>query len=135
MDEEEKVRLEVAQGVQVEPSEDGKLVALFFKTRSGPKGVALAGQELSRLASLLIKTSQQVAASNTPDTPASEVTATPIDVSYFGVAKGRSDTEAILSLVVGNLTMTYAVELSTLLSALRTLEQITAVETKRTLPH
>ena len=110
----QKVRLPVAKGVTVETSADGKQTALLFKTAQAPGfvGVAIANGELSRIASLLLSQAAEVAARVVPKQPPTKMTATPIMASHLGFAQGRSPSEAIVTFRVGNLDLTFAVDVS-----------------------
>ena len=109
-----RVNLPVAKGVTVETSPDGKQTALLFKTSTEPGfvGIALNNAELARMASLL--RAAKVAARVVPESPPTKMTARPILASHLGFAKGRSDSEAIVVFRVGNLDLTFAVDVSML---------------------
>ena len=110
----QKVSLPVAKGVTIETSADGKQTALVFKTSQAPGfvGVAIAKAELSRTVSLLLSQAGQVAARVVPNQPPRKMTATPIMASHLGFAQGRSQSEAIVTFRVGNLDLTFAVDVS-----------------------
>ena len=111
-----RVNLPVAKGVTVEASPDGKQTALLFKTSTEPGfvGIALNNAELARMASLLLSQAAKVAARVVPESPPTKMTARPILASHLGFAKGRSDSEAIVVFRVGNLDLTFAVDVSML---------------------
>ena len=104
--------LPIANGVTLETSADGKQTALIFRIAQEPGmlGVAVNSLELSRIASLLISQAAKVAAKVAPKTPPEKLTATPILASHLAFGKGRSDSEAIVSFRVGNLDLTFAVD-------------------------
>lgn len=108
----------LAKGVQVQTSPDGKLTALLFKVAGDPGvvPVAIAPGELTRLVGLMLGQAGEVAARNTPDQPPEELRTTPVMASHLGVARGRSETEALVTFRVGNLDLTFAIELRQLVA-------------------
>lgn len=120
-------KIPVATGVQVQTSPDGKLTALLFKVPDAPGAIpiAVAPRELSRLVGLMLSQAGEVAARITPDQPPEELRVTPVMASHLGVAQGRSDTEALVTFRVGNLDLTFAIELSQLVAQCERLRAMT----------
>jgi len=113
-----QVDMPIATGVQVQASPDGKLTALLFKVPDDPGAIpiAVAPRELSRLVGLMLSQAGEVAARITPDQPPEELRVTPVMASHLGVAQGRSETEALVTFRVGNLDLTFAIELPQLVA-------------------
>ena len=109
-----QMNLPVATRLTIQSDERGTHTGLLFDTAKGVVGVAVTKRELSRLAALLIEQAGRVAATVTPDEPPNELAATPILASHLGFAQGRSETEALIAFQTGNLTVTFAVELTML---------------------
>jgi hypothetical protein len=128
-----RVNLPVAKGVTVETSPDGKQTALLFKTSTEPGfvGIALNNAELARMVSMLLSQAAKVAAKVVPVSPPTKMTATPILASHLGFAKGRSDSEAIVAFRVGNLDLTFAVDVSILHGQCTTLLSTTGKTARR----
>jgi hypothetical protein len=110
----ENLKLPVSQGVQILEANEAKLTGLLFQVREAPGhvGVAMPDADLARLVSLLLERAGKVAASVTPENPPTRMTSTPIAASHFGIARGRTDSEAFLAFRVGNLDLTFSVELA-----------------------
>ena len=110
-----RVNLPVAKGVTVETSPDGKQTALLFKTSTEPGfvGISLNNAELARMVSVLLSQAAKVAA-KVAGVSADKDDGEAILASHLGFAKGRSDSEAIVVFRVGNLDLTFAVDVSML---------------------
>ena len=106
--------LPVATDVAIETSANGEMTALLFKTPGEPGfvGAAIRSHELTRMTSLLLSQAAKVAAQTIPRQPPKKMTATPILASHIGFAQGRSDSEALVSFRIGNLDLTFAVDVS-----------------------
>ena len=111
-----QITVPLAKGVTLETSSDGKQSALIFMIAQEPGmlGVAINRHELSRTASLLISQAAEVASKVTPENPPEKLSATPILASHLAFAKGRSDSEALVAFRVGNLDLTFAVDVTLL---------------------
>jgi len=111
----QKVTLPIATQVTVETTKDGEATGLFFKTlKDEVIGISIRKQGLSRLTALLLEQAGRVAAAVTPDDPPRTMTATPILASHLGFALGRNDSEALVSFRVGNLDLTFALDIAVL---------------------
>jgi len=123
----DKMQVAVADGVDIAVTPDAKHTVISFRLAgdASPVAVALPREQLSRLVSLMLSSAAEVAGLVSPGTPAEKMTATPMMASHIGVAKGRSDTEALISLVVGSLDLTFAVELPMLLDMCKSLQSRT----------
>jgi hypothetical protein len=107
------IALPVARGVTIQTSADGRATGLFFKTpKDETIGISIPNQELSRLIALLLEQAGRVAAQVTPTHPPLNMTATPILASHLGFAQGRSESEELISFRVGNVDLTFAVDVS-----------------------
>lgn len=111
-----QTNLPAARGVSVETTSDGKTTGVFFKVDQEPGyvGAAMPSEHLSRLVAMLLNRAAEVAEKVTPGNPPEQMTTTPIMVSHMGVSRGRSDSEAIVAFHVGNLDLSFAVDLSIL---------------------
>jgi hypothetical protein len=109
-----QANLPVATGVTIETSAGGEVTALLFRTPGEPGfvGVAIRSAELARMTSLMLSQAAKIAAQTTPRQPPATMTATPILASHIGFAQGRSDSEAMVTFRVGNLDLTFAVDVS-----------------------
>ncbi len=112
----EPLKLPIAQGVTIETRKDDAMTALFFKIADDPGyvGVALRNQELSRIVALILSQAADVAATVTPKTPPETMTSMPVMASHLAFGKGRSDAEAFVAFRIGNIDLTFAVDVSML---------------------
>ncbi len=97
-------------------SDDGAFVMLqLIASNKDEITVALEDEQLTKAVGFMIGLAQECAAKRAADIAVGEsITAHPIDVAAIGLASGRRDTEAILSMRLGILTLNFAVEVSTL---------------------
>ena len=96
------------------PSEDGKFVMLDLTASTGEQfGVALGSDELSMAIAFMLDLAVEAAAKHPADVPEDdeEVTALPIPVAAMGIAPGREPSEALVSMRLGILTLTFALDL------------------------
>ena len=122
---EEHIKLENPKGFAVTAIDGGTHTALVFKMRDAPIGVALNNQDLSRLACRVISEAEKHASRQAPSDPPKELRVDPISAVSIGVGRGRSDAEGLLTLRLGNLNLTFALELSTLTGMCEKLQAIT----------
>ena len=107
-----KLTLGTAQGWAVSPASDTH-TAIVFKVDGTPIGAVVKNDDLSRLTERIIQEAAKHAAKKAARIEQGEsITANPIPVSSIALGHGRSDTEALLAMRFGNLTLTFAVELS-----------------------
>lgn len=105
-------RIPLAKKVVVGTSDDAQSSFLQFETVDGPIKVGLRNFELSKLVSLLIGQSEKVALSQlqinpSPDGEIAINTVTPIQASAVGIGKGRTETERVLMVMVGNMKLAF----------------------------
>jgi len=115
----EQVKLERARGVTLQTIDDGKHTAVMFKVPvgidgSGVNGAVLGPQDFSRLIELLLEGARRVGASVPADVKGGTLTAVPIPVTSMGIAKGRTAEEGFVLLRLGQMTLTFAVEMTLL---------------------
>ena len=113
------------------PNDD--LTALVFKIADDPGhvGVALRNQDLSRIVALILSQAANVAATVTPKTPPETMTSTPVMASHIGFGKGRSDEEALVAFRIGNIDLTFAVDVTMLYQQCARLLSMTRVTEPR----
>ena len=112
----ETVQAPIATGVGVTVSGDGNYVGLSFEAQSGePIVVGFPAQNLGNMIAEMINTGENIASQHKTKIEQQEsVTALPIGVVSLRVAVGRTETEALLSIRTGPMTLTFAVDLTTL---------------------
>ncbi len=115
----------VSTGVVVAVSEDGNHIGMTFGTKGEPVKIAFPAQDLGHMIARLIGVAEGEAAKKVTRLPKGEVTSVPIAVAGLGVAQGRSETEALLSIYTGPMTLTFAVDLSTLSGMCENLRRMT----------
>lgn len=115
----------VSTGVTAIVSEDGNHIGMTFKTYGEPIRIAFPAQNLGHMIAHLIGVAESEAGRKVTKLPKGEVTSVPIAVAGLGVSPGRSETEALLSIRTGPMTLTFAVDLSTLLGTCENLQRMT----------
>src|SRR5258705_13357963 len=82
---------------------DGSAIGVEVTTKDGAKSsFAFTPDAASKFVTLIVGLAQEAGAKTaSPICPSGPVTVHPIDVSALGVAHGRTDTEAILSVQFG----------------------------------
>jgi hypothetical protein len=116
----------IAQGIDFSLSGDLKNVALVFKLADGALPVAFPADKMGHVIATLIQAAQEVAArSPTPAPVDQSQQAKPIDTLALAIGPGRTESEALLTVKVGPLDLTFATELSTLMVALHKLQSMT----------
>jgi len=110
----ERHELLVADGWAVRPADD-EHVAIIFTAGPEKMGVALTNEMLSPFVGRIIQEAVRFGQTQSPRTEDREtIYANPIPVSAMAVARGRTETEAMLTIRFGNLTLSFAVEASML---------------------
>ncbi len=126
------VSVPIAKRVAADVSEDGNLVRLCFETADGPINVAFPAQNLGQMIGHLANVGEKIAGEHQTKIQEQEtVNVLPIPVAALGVGQGRADTEAILSLRTGPMTLAFAVDLSTLSGMCERLNKITVKHAPR----
>ena len=115
----------VSTSVAVTVSEDGNYIGMTFNTKGEPVNIAFPAQNLGHMIAHLIGVAESEAGRKVTKFPKGEITSVPIAVAGLGVALGRSETEALLSIRTGPMTLTFAVDLPTLLGMCENLRRIT----------
>jgi len=107
-------------------AEDGSAVVLTFDNTDGTSlTTALNKEQLSKAITFMLGLAIETGERFAPEfQETEEVTAVPLPVAQIGVAKGRTDTEAILGLQCGILQLAFATELGTLLEVCKNLQSI-----------
>ena len=126
----EQVTLPRAKGIVVQAADDGRHTAVCFRTGGELIGAVVPDEDVSRLAALLINRARDVAAKVAPEKPPAEFTTTPIMASHVGIGSGRLDSEAMVTFKVGNLLLTFAVEIGMLQEQCRALLAATKAAAK-----
>jgi hypothetical protein len=109
---EENLVLPTAQGWAVKPVDDSH-TAVVFAAGQEKIGVVLGNDDLSRYASRIIQEAVKESQRRSPSFEEGEaISANPIPVQGMSLVPGRVETEAMLTLLVGNLTLTFALDVS-----------------------
>ena len=110
MADKERLTLLAADRWAVQPA-DADSTAVVFRAGEHASGAVLSNEDLSRFAGTILRSAIEYARTQSPLAEDGEqITAVPIPVNALGVSAGRVETEAILTLRCGNLTLTFAVE-------------------------
>ncbi len=115
----------VSTSVAVTASQDGNFVCMTFSTKGEPVSIAIPAQNLGHMIAHLIGVSESEAGRKVTKFPKGKITSVPIAVAGLGVGQGRSETEALLSIQTGPMTLTFAVDLPTLLGMCGGLQRMT----------
>ena len=105
----------ISTGVAVTASEDGNYICMTFKTRGEHVNIGIPAENLGHVIAHLIEVAESEAGRRSTKVPKGEITSIPIAVAGLGVAQGRSETEALLTIHTGPMKLTFAVDLPTLL--------------------
>jgi hypothetical protein len=103
------IKVVIATGARLGPSQDGNYVVIEFRTRQEPVRIALKEQGASLIA-LLLEYATKIATTEIPAAPPKELTTKPVPVQFIGFAKGESDREAFVGLTIGNLRLTLSLD-------------------------
>ena len=115
----------VSTSVAVTVSKDGNYIGMTFGTKGDPVNIAFPAQNIGHMIAHLIGVVEGEAAKRVTRFPKGEVTSVPIAVAGLGVARGRSETEALLTIRTGPMTLTFAVDLPTLIGMCENLRRMT----------
>ena len=98
-------------------TEDGRAVVIGLKTKDGKEfQCALNHETLTKCVGFLLGLAEQTGQKSAPDNQkTATVTAHPLPISQIGIARGRSDKEAILAVQTGILRLVFSTEPATLL--------------------
>jgi hypothetical protein len=120
-------RVPVSTGMSVALSEDGDHVVLTFSLPAGgPMNVAIPARNLGEAVAHMVGVSGQLAERHAaPLERSGPVNADPIPVVSLGVARGRSDVEALLAVRTGPMTLAFSLDLATLMGMCRDLQKAT----------
>jgi hypothetical protein len=107
-------------------SDDGQFLALQLTNADGAQmQTVMREKEISNIVAFLIEQAAKNAAKRAPERAEwKKVTTTPIAINEIGVAPGRTETEAFLTVQAGIFQMTFSTELATLLDALQNLDRM-----------
>ncbi len=109
------VEVPVATNVTAKLSPEGSHLALLFQTKAGDDiAIGLGERELSKTAAFLIQNAEQAAAKHETDVSPQELTVLPISIVGMNISRGRSESEALVSMKLGILVLTFAIDLPTL---------------------
>lgn len=115
-----KLRFAGASQVNVITADDAQDSIITAKTSDGIVGFGVKNKELSKLAALLIQQSEKVASAinegslQVDASPRQHLTLAPIQSSSVGIGKGVKDWQTTLVIGVGNMTLAFSVDTSTL---------------------
>ena len=127
------VPVRMAKAWNVETMKDKK-TALIFEFFDGEiEGIVVPEEFYSAFATRILKEAQKFAVIGVAMPTGSEtVRVDPIQVPSIGIGKGRTDSEAILGMDVGNLKLAFAVELSALAGLCMGLSKMTRIAPDQT---
>jgi hypothetical protein len=111
------MKIPLATRIDITTADDAESSAIFVQTKDKKIAFGLKNKELSRLVALLLEQSQKVAiAKNTePRKPGRKtITLNPVQSSAVGIGKGRTESERVLQVEIGNLTLAFWTDASTL---------------------
>jgi hypothetical protein len=116
------MKLAPTSKVSIFTSDDAQSTGIVAETREGKVGFALKNKNLSAFISMLLEQSQKVAAAKIATTtpqPSQRRTMTvrPVLSSGVGISKGRTESERILLVELGNMTLAFWIDEATLRGA------------------
>ena len=121
----DNVKVSLLKHLDGHVSDDGGHVMLEIEDSTGKSmAVALNGEDLSKTIAFMLGLAEDTVARTAPDLP-QELLVHPISVADMAVAPGRAPTEAILAMKLGSLTLSFAVNCTTLVHVCETLRQMT----------
>ncbi len=120
-------KVPVSTGMSVALSQDGSHVVLTFSLPVGePVNIAIPARNLGEAVGHMLSVSGALAEQvETPFERTGPVNAEPIPVVSLGVARGRSDVEALLAIRTGPMTLAFSLDLATLLGMCADLQKAT----------
>lgn len=120
-------KVPVSTGMSVALSQDGSHVVLTFALPAGePVNVAIPARNLGEAVGHMLSVSGALAEQfETPYERNAPLNAEPIPVASLGVARGRSDVEALLAIRTGPMTLAFSLDLATLLGMCADLQKAT----------
>ncbi len=116
-----RLRLAAAESYAVVPNSDGDLTAVAFRVHGNWLGAVFDDADLNGLACCLVQRAAEMAAVRTLGIASSKQTTVspspqnPIPVTLVTAAIGRSKSEILLGVGIGDFTLTFALDPSTLL--------------------
>jgi len=106
-----KMQASFAKQVAIVTADDSESSVLRFNTNDGDVNIALENKELSKLVMLLLGQSEKVGLAKMAQTEEkkSQTSATvhPIQASAVGIGRGRTESENVLFVQVGNLNLAF----------------------------
>lgn len=115
----------VATNVTVQFSNDNQFVAMTFATKNMPVNITFPKANLGDMITRLINVAEKEATEKVTRLPNGEISTIPISVAALGISRGRNDSEALLSIRTGPMTLTFSVDLSALLGTCEKLQRMT----------
>lgn len=120
-----QVTLPLLANLSGTPSDDGTLVALTLTAKNGTQfAVAMAANQLAGAVALMIRLAQRAATLQPADKKTETNRLAPIPASGLGVGKGRRETDALLSVQLGPMEMTFDTSHAALTAALQQLRAL-----------
>ncbi len=114
----ERVAVPIAQGAEVILAPGGNATVISFTIKGAPGyiGIGVRNNDLSKLVAMLINHAAGIAKAGPSESRASgdPMMMVPISGASLGVAKGTTDQTALLSVDVGGMKLSFAVEVSQL---------------------
>ena len=124
----------LAKQLKLFTSNDGQATGILAETKGGKVSFALKNKELSGFISLLLEQSEKVAKAKIASTIPSgrsgrqAMTLSPVQSSGVGIGKGRTESERVLQVEVGNLTLAFWVDASVLRGLCKDVERLNELD-------
>lgn len=121
----QKIDAPLATGFMVQGVSETVTALIFRLHDQAVRAVSVENAHYTTLVSLILREAQNHAAKHKPEEKKTgELTAAPLLVSAVGIAP-HSDTQALLVMHLGNLSLPFLVDLSTLLGMCSNLQKVT----------
>ena len=124
-DDRAKLVLQPVSGWNVHTIGDGSSTALVFGLPDGPVAIGMSKELLSRFIDRIIVEAANLAASQPPDISPQTVNVDPVPVSALSIVPGRVQSEAIMMMQVGNLNLSFSIDLNILAQMCKDLKERT----------
>lgn len=121
-----RITLSGLRNIEGAPADDGQAIWLRLTNNDGTTfQTALNEKSLNEFLGLMINLVQELGKRTAPpDGPTREISAVPVPAARLGVSKGRSETEAILAVQMGPVSLSFALELSVLTGMCEALQKV-----------
>src|SRR5262245_66098988 len=133
------MKVPLATKIDISTSDDAESTAIVAETKAGKVAFAIKNKQLSNLMAVLLEQSQKVAVEKLAIAVPQEsqrmtIAICPVQLSGVGIGKGRTESERVLHVEVGNLTLAFWVGASAIHELCGDLPQLDELESPRR-PH